>query len=540
MPEASVLRVRPGSRIETPLCRLADRLAVMSGWRRYGLAFLLGVCATATLPPVDLTPLLVVAFTGLLWLDEGSTGPWASFRLGYAFGFGFFISGLYWIAAALFVDIASFWSLVPVGAAGLPAAFALYAGLALLAANLTVAHLRLPGAARIFAFAVAWTAAEWVRGHAFTGLPWNLIGYAWSGGFPGAILMLQSVAWIGIYGLSFVTVLAASLPALLGATSLVPFSPSRRLAPVVAAGVLILVPSLLGAIRLATTPTVGTGYLLRIVQPSIPQTMKWEPAAAQRNFRLLLDLSGAPAPQKLAAVVWPEAATPFLLGRDAYHRREIAALAAGRGYVITGAVRANPLPSPVAQIWNSVEAVDGNGEIVARYDKAHLVPFGEYMPFRELLPLHKITPGSLDYSAGPGPRTIELPGLPPFAPLICYEVIFPGAIVDEQNRPAWLLNVTNDAWYGRSSGPYQHFAIARTRAAEEGLPLVRVANNGVSGVIDGVGRVVARIDLDTVGYADLPLPAADASAATLYARSGDWILLALLCLGLLPVALRLR
>ena len=246
MPEASVLRIRPGSRVETPLCRLAHRLAVISGWRRYGLAFLLGVCATATLPPVDLTPLLLVAFTGLLWLDDGSTGPWASFRLGYAFGFGFFISGLYWIAAALFVDIASFWWLVPVAAAGLPAAFALYVGSALLATNLAVRHLRLPGTARIFAFAVAWTVAEWVRGHAFTGLPWNLIGYAWSGGFPGAILMLQSVAAIGIYGLSFLTVLAASLPALLGTTSLNPLSPGRRLAPAIAAGLLIVVPSLLG------------------------------------------------------------------------------------------------------------------------------------------------------------------------------------------------------------------------------------------------------------------------------------------------------
>jgi apolipoprotein N-acyltransferase len=533
------LRIRPGARVETPLCRLAHRLAVMSGWRRYGLAFLLGVCATASLPPIDLTPLLLVAFTGLLWLDDGSTGPWATFRLGYAFGFGFFVSGLYWIAAAMFVDIASFWWLVPVAAAGLPAAFALYIGSALLATNLAVRYLRLPGTARIFAFAVAWTVAEWVRGHAFTGLPWNLIGYAWSGGFPGAILMLQSVAVLGIYGLSFLTVLAASLPALLGETSLYPLSPARRFAPVIAAGLLMVVPSLLGALRLAAAPTVETGYFLRIVQPSIPQTMKWEPAAAQRNFSLLLDLSSAPGTRKIAAVVWPEAATPFLLGRDAYHRSEVAAVASGRGYVITGAVRTNPPPGPVAHVWNSIEAVDGAGEIAARYDKAHLVPFGEYVPLREVLPLQKITPGSLDYTAGPGPRTIELPGLPPFAPLICYEVIFPGAIVDEHDRPAWILNVTNDAWYGRTSGPYQHFAIARTRAVEEGLPLVRVANNGISGIVDEAGRVVARIDLDTLGYADLPLPA-HTIAPTLYARGGDWILLALLCLGLLPVAIRLR
>ena len=408
----------------------------------------------------------------------------------------------------------------------------------LLAANLAARRSRLSGAAGVFAFAVAWTAAEWLRGHAFTGLPWNLIGYAWSGGFPGAILMLQSVAWIGIYGLSFLTVLAASLPALLGVTSLTRISPIRRLAPAAVAACLIVVPSLLGALRLAATPTVETGYVLRLVQPSIPQTMKWEPAAAQQNFRLLLDLSTAPAATKLAAVLWPEAATPFLLGRDTYHRREIAA-PAGRGYVITGAVRANPPQGPVQKIWNSIEAVNGNGDIVARYDKAHLVPFGEYVPLRGILPLQKITPGNLDYTAGAGPKTIELPGLPPFAPLICYEVVFPGAIIDEQDRPAWILNVTNDAWYGRSSGPYQHFAIARTRAVEEGLPLVRVANNGVSGIIDDVGRVVARIDLNTIGFADLRLPA-DTLGPTLYARAGDWVLLALLSLGLVPVALRLR
>ena len=538
MPDASLFRVEPGARVATPLCRLANGLAGLLGWRRYGLAFLLGACATATLPPLDLTPLLFIAFPGLLWLDEGSSGPWASFRLGYAFGLGFLLTGLYWIAAAPFVDIASFWWLVPVAAAGLPAAFALYIGLALLVTHLSVRHLRLPGAARVFAFAVAWAGAEWLRGHAFTGLPWNLIGYAWSGGFPGSLLMLQSVAWVGIYGLSFLTVLAASMPSLLGSASFVPISPSRRLAPAIAAGMLITLPSLCGAIRLERTPTIDSAVWLRIVQPSIPQTMKWEPTAAQRNLRLLLDLSGAPATRKIAAVLWPEAATPFLLGRNPGLRREIGATAPDGGYIITGAVRAYPSSGPVSQVWNSLEAVNGDGEIVARYDKAHLVPFGEYVPFRDVLPLQKITPGNLDYTAGPGSQTIELPGLPPFAPLICYEVIFPGAVVDETDRPAWILNITNDAWYGRSSGPYQHFAIARTRAVEEGLPLVRVANNGISGVIDAVGRVVARIDLDTVGYADLVLPAA--GNKTFYARGGDWIFLALLLVGILPVAFRLR
>jgi apolipoprotein N-acyltransferase len=189
------------------------------------------------------------------------------------------------------------------------------------------------------------------------------------------------------------------------------------------------------------------------------------------------------------------------------------------------------------QIWNSIEALDAGGDVVARYDKAHLVPFGEYLPLRDALPFKKITVGTIDLSAGPGPRTIVLPGVPPFAAAICYEVIFPGAIVDEQDRPDWILNLTNDAWYGRSSGPFQHLASARTRTVEEGLPMVRVANNGISAVIDATGRVLERVNLDAIGYADVALPAS--GEPTLYSRAGDWALVALLLLGALPVVLRL-
>jgi apolipoprotein N-acyltransferase len=538
MREIALSRAQAGSRVDTPLCRLADGLAGFSGWRRYGLAFVLGAGAAAALPPFDLMPLLAVVFTSLLWLDDGSANPWASFRLGWVFGFGFFLAGLYWIAAALFVDIDRFWWLVPFAAAGLPAGFALYIGLVLLATRLVRDYLHLPASARIFVFAIAWSAGEWVRGHALTGLPWNLIGYAWSGGFPGALLVLQSVAWVGIYGLSFVTILAASLPAALGEPSMTPMSAARRWAPAILAGLLILVPAVAGAIRLATMPTLLTGTWLRLVQPSIPQSLKWLPAAAQADFRRLLALSAAPADHPLAAVLWPEAAAPFLLGRDAAAGQAIARIVPHGGYLITGALRANPPPGPIEEVWNSIEALDDRGAVVAHYDKAHLVPFGEYVPLRAWLPFKKITAGTMDLSAGPGPRTIALPGLPPFAALICYEAIFSGAIVDNSDRPAWMLNVTNDAWYGRSSGPYQHFAIARTRAVEEGLPLVRVANNGISAVVDAAGRVLARTRLDAVGNVDAALP--DPAAPTPYARAGDWMFLVLLVLGAVPVAMRLR
>jgi len=545
-PGRSALRVHPGARLETPLCRLAQEIAGLAGWRRYGLAFALGVLLAGamplpgigSLPPLNLAPVIFIAFPGLLWLDEGSATIWASARLGYVFGFGFFVAGLYWIAAALFVDIVSFWWALPFAVLGVPALLAFFPATALLVTAVGSSRLRLSAIARICLFAVAWAAAEWARGHALTGFPWNLVGYAWSGGFPGSLLVLQSVAWVGIYGLSFLTVLAAALPALLGTPSLAPLSAWRRAAPALAALLLILVPAAAGAVRLRLLPTVSTATWLRLVQPSIPQTLKWDPSVAEANFHRLIELSASPSDHPLAAVLWPEAAATFLIERDAAHRGAIAAVAPKDGYVITGALRANPPPGRVTQVWNSIEAVDRDGAIRASYDKAHLVPFGEYIPFGDFLPIRQLSVGAIDLSPGPGPQTIALPGLPSLAPLVCYEAIFPGAVVDPQSRPSWLLNVTNDAWYGRSSGPFQHFAIARTRAIEEGLPLVRVANNGISGVVDAAGRVLARTGLDAVTYADIALP--EAGPPTLYGRAGDWLFLLLLIAGLVPVMIRRR
>ena len=536
MPEGSLLRVPPGARTATPLCQLAQELAALSGWQRYGTAFLLGALLAAGLPPVDLTPVIFVSFPLLLWLDEGSLGGWASVRLGYAFGFGFFVAGLYWIAAALFVDIGRFWWALPFAVVGLPAVLALFTAAALGMTSVLCRRLHFSAAARVSLFAVAWSATEWARGHWFTGFPWNLVGYVWAGAFPGAIAMLQTTAWIGIYGLSFLTVLAAALPALFGTPSLAPLPQRRRAAPGVAAALLILVPMAAGAVRLYRSPARMTGRWLRLVQPSQAEIMTPDPVAFAAELQRLIGLSEAPAQHKLAAIVWPEGAAPYFLGRDWRARDAIAALAPEGGYIITGALRASPPGVKPLRVWNSIEAIDGKAAIRARYDKAHLVPFGEYVPFHKFLPIDKITPGTIDLSAGPGRRTIDLPGLPPFSPIICYEAIFPDAVVDEAARPQWILNVTNDAWYGRTSGPYQHFAIARTRAIEEGLPLVRVANNGISGVIGPAGRIVARTALNDITYADVPLPAA--FGPTLYEKIGDWAFLAMLALGLVPAAVR--
>jgi len=527
--EATAVELRGSAIPVAPIQRCALWFAGLSGWRRQLAAFLLGVLAACSLPPVDLTPVLLLAFPGVIWLADGCGGFIAACAAGWSFGFGFFLAGLYWIAASLFVDIAAFWWLVPFAALGLPAFFALYSAAALGASHVTCRWFRLGGTERVLVFVVYWVLAEWLRGHLLTGFPWNLVGYAWSGGFPDALFVLQATSLIGIYGLSLATVAAAALPARLGDFS------GRRWLPVLVAALLVVAPAAWGLYRLSEgRPGDVPGVNLRLVQPSIPQSLKNDPSQVLANFRRLFALSMSAGGENATAILWPEDAAPPFLERDGSARNALAQAAPSTGYLITGTVRTDPAPLPPVHIWNSLVAIDRSGVLRADYDKFHLVPFGEYVPFRGILPIQKITPGTIDFSAGPGPRTIELPGLPPFSPLICYEAIFPGAVVDEAHRPAWMLNITNDAWYGFTSGPFQHLAIARVRAVEEGLPLARVGNNGVSALFDPYGRVVGRLDLDAVGVLDVKLPRA--LAPTFYSRFGDAFFFAALLFMIVGVA----
>ena len=514
MDKATVVELHGSAGPVAPLQRTALWLASLTRWHRHLAALLLGVLAAASLPPVDMTPVLLISFPGLVWLTDGNTGYRSAFALGWSFGFGFFIAGLYWIAAALFVDIAQFWWLVPFAVAGVPAGLAIFTGTALLVSHALCRILRLGGTGRVLALVFCWCGAEWLRGHVLTGFPWNLIGYAWSGAFPGSIALLQFASLVGIYGLSLLTVLVACLPARLGDFS------GRRLPALLVAAVLIALPAGWGAYRLANGhPGDVPGVNLRLVQPSIPQTMKQDPTALLGNFRRLFALSTSPTDATPTAIIWPEDAAPPFLDRDGGARQALAQAVPQNGYIITGTTRTDPAPEAPTHVWNSLVAVDRDGNIRASYDKFHLVPFGEYVPLRGILPIQKITPGTIDFSAGSGPRTITLPGLPPFSPLICYEAIFPDAVVDPAQRPDWLLNITDDAWYGFTSGPFQHLAIARLRAIEEGLPLARAGDNGVSAMFDPYGRVTARLALDDVGVLDVKLP--QPLPPTLYSRIGD-------------------
>ncbi len=500
--------------------RIADRLAALGGWRAHGMSFLFGAVSAAALPPVHAIPVLALAFPALIWQLDGAGRARTAFARGWWFGFGFFVAGLYWIAHALLTDPARWGWMIPFAVGGLAAVLALFPGLAALVAQ----RFARPGWGRILVFSAAWTAGEVLRGVALTGFPWNPLGNVWTVSPP----MLQIAAIIGVYGLGLITVAAAAAPATLAETG------RRRWAPLVCASALLVAVYAGGSARLAgASSAVVPGVVLRLVQPNIAQHHKWRADLRAAQLAKYLRLSMAVANQTPTHVIWAETAAPFVVANDAASRRRMADAVPVGGYLLTGALRTSRSATGQIEVWNSLHAIDRNGRVAATYDKFHLVPFGEYMPFRSVLGFTKLTAGDTDFSAGPGPRSLTLAGLPPLGPLICYEAIFPGRVVAPGDRPGWLLNVTNDAWFGISSGPYQHFASARMRAVEEGLPLVRVANTGISGVVDAYGRVTARLGLGLEGIVDARLPVA-IETPTPFARWGNaitWIAVVGIFLG---------
>ncbi|MBB4267281.1 apolipoprotein N-acyltransferase [Roseospira visakhapatnamensis] len=498
------------------MARVAAAVRDLRGWRRHGTATALGAAAALALPPFHVVPALLVGLTGLVWLLDGAPRRRGAFAAGWWFGLGWFAVGLHWIAHALLVDAARFGWLIPLAIGGLAAVLALFTGLGTLLAGLWWR----PGRpSRVLVLAGAWTLAEALRGWAFTGFPWNQPATVWMP-WPAA---LQTAALIGALGLSALTVLALAAPAVLADAGAARW---RRGGVLALAGAALLAPTLWGQVRLTRPPPADVaGVRLRLVQPNYTQAEKWDPARRDLNLLDQVEMSRAPGFEAVTHVIWSETASVFPLATDTERRRLVAAAAPPGGLLLTGAPRVSPPGTTPFQVWNSLLAVTPAATIAGAYDKHHLVPFGEYVPFRDILPLEKITPGALDFTPGPGPTTLDLPGTPPVSPLICYEVIFPGQVVDAAARPTWMVNVTNDGWYGTSPGPYQHLATARLRAVEEGVPLVRVANTGISAVVDAMGRVTGRLDLGTRGVLDAALPGA--MPPTPFARLGMPVPLAL-------------
>ena len=516
-----------------PQSRPARGLGAVSGWRAYGLAAVLGAIAGLGFAPINLVPAFALGISGLVWLVAGLPGRRRAFAIGWWWGLGHFAVNSYWIAESFLVDAARFGWMIPPVLGGLAAYLALYPALATLAFRLAPRPLSVSGLA---AFAAFWTIAEWLRGHVLTGYPWDLAAYIWS----GSDVMMQSAALWGSWGLSLVTVFALSLPALFATMN-------PRTARSAAIGMALVLGALYlgGAWRLSNaipTPVESdpTATRVRIVQPNIAQSLKLSsdtrPQQIQTLMRLTLETPGF---DKVKAVIWPESAANYLLNREPVLRSVLARAVPPGGVLITGAPRAEPDSGPISQLWNSLAVLDGRGQILGTADKFHLVPLGEYVPMREIFPfINKLTPGTMNFSPGPGPRTLHVTGLPPFSPLICYEVIFPGAVVDPTDRPALIVNVTNDGWFGTSTGPSQHFASARFRSVEEGIPMLRAANTGISGVVDAYGRVETRSNLVVEAVIDAAVP--PALPPTPFARFHLLAVLPLIVLALIPILFGVR
>ncbi len=479
----------------------------MAGWRADLAALLAGACLALGFPSIDLIVAVPVGLSVLLVLIDAAPGPWVAARRGYAFAVGMYCVGLYWLTNAILVRADEYWWLVPfatpVTALGLAAFSAVPVGLARLAPR---------GPRRLLALAGLWTLSDLGRQFILTGFPWNLLGSVWElRGVLGDV-MIQPASLISVHGLTWLTVLAGAAPAA-----------GRR--AMAAALVALVLWAGFGAWRVARPMPASPGLDVVLAQGDVPETSKLGGDGAIGIFRRYLDLTRQGVAQAGAvpsAVAWPETASPFLVDGDQPALDAIAGAMAPARAAFVGA----PRYGPDGRGRNSMIAVLPDAIVAGVYDKAHLVPFGEFQP--GILPIQVVPGGGL--GAGPGRATLRVPGVPPFSPLICYEVIFPGEVVGPE-RPAWLLNITNDAWYGDSTGPRQHLQAARMRAVEEGLPVARAANTGISAVFDARGHETGRLEFGRRGVLVRPLGAA--LPATFFATHGLAIPVVLALLSLL-------
>lgn len=520
---------------------LAETAMLSHGWRRLLLLLVAGALAGLSIPPLFVVPALFVAFPVWVWCLDGAerqrgwrrlAGP--PFFIGFAFGLGYFTVAFHWLGAAFFVDGGIMLVVMPFAIVGLAALIALFWGAASALAHLFWSH----GPWRIVTLATFLTIAEWARGHVLTGFPFDLLGYALTPNDE----MMQVTAIIGIYGLTLVAALLAMTPALIWPAD--GRSLSRRLLPFFIAMGVIAAQLGYGYNRLAgTIATERSDMALRLVQPMVYEHSDFgnvDPVALIDRLLMLSDMRMDPADQGLADIthlVWPESSLPFFLVTYPDALARIARLLPDNTTLLTGAPRQQYEPGatkPSGPPFNALLAIDTNGEVIASYDKAHLVPFGEFLPFGELLAkvgIKQFVPGADGWAHGDARRRLmSLPATPPLLALICYEILFSGDLGDTE-RAQFLFNITNDGWFDGSIGPAQHANHARVRAVEEGMSLIRAANTGLTFATDPLGRITAALAPGQMAVLDVrPHQRLD---GTVFSRLRYWPLLIALLAGLL-------
>lgn len=481
----------------------------------YLLSILAGWIAAFAMPPAGIWPCLILGFSLFAWLWQNAATYRAAFLIAFLFGIGYFTTGLWWIGNALLIEGNEFWWVWPISVIGLPVLLSLFTGFF---SSLAKVFFKTPRLSTWIGFAAFLTVSEWVRGHIFTGFPWNLYGYAWG----RHLEILQSVSLFGAFTLTLWTVMIASAPTYIW------FLRGDKKRAVTIATLTISIFALLfgfGMWRMAHTQTaLNPDVAVRIVQPNIPQTMKWDEALLVTNFEKHLLLSGkdsAPKPRSLF-ILWPETAIPPQLLNNQVVRQKIARMLRAQSpqtVLLTGALVHEINPDGSSRYFNSLLAFNDRAQVKASYSKTHLVPFGEFIPFQRWIPITPVVRFQ-GFEAGTGPQTLIVDAMPGISPLICYEIIFSGQVALKNDRPAALVAITNDGWYGKSAGPYQHFFQVQVRAMEEGLPAIRSANTGISGVIDPLGRVLTSAPIFETASLDLALP--HPLPPTLFARTGTF------------------
>ncbi|MEH6402385.1 MAG: apolipoprotein N-acyltransferase [Sneathiella sp.] len=493
---------------------LNARLSDFSFWKIAGLSFILGLLLATTFAPLHWVIFLPLCFSGLLILLKCANNKKQAFFIGWWFGWGQFIAGLYWVGVAFTIDANAHAALIPLPVLGLPAFLAIFTGVVSLATYVT----KLQKLYRIAVFTGFWVLLEYARGLVFTGFPWNLAGYSWGNNLP----MLQWTAFIGVYGLTLVTVLISSLPSVLVDDNIT----RLRKNTVILIGCFLTICMMgVGYSRITASPLPPlSDSRIRIVQPNISQADKWRPDLKFSHIRKLTELSAQENGPKPRYLIWPETAVPFFLTTNEKLKFYLQRFVPKDGALITGAPRKN---SEKRQYWNSVQVLKSNGDIPVIYDKRHLVPYGEYLPLRGFLEqsgIASLIPAldqMSDFStpAASAPSVFTLPDLGSARVLICYEIAFPWEVKTEQPFN-WILNVTNDGWFGDTSGPYQHLVVSKVRGIEQGVSVIRAANTGVSAIINAYGKILQSLPLGQLGVIDGQIPA-PIPGQTLYRKIGE-------------------
>ena len=505
--------------------RNAPRRSIVDRWRQFEhpvVAALAGAASAIGFEPYGLWPLTVLALAWLLHSMLASASWTSAWKRGWLFGFGHFSVGLSWLPTAFAYQDGIPQSLSWPALGLLAAYLGIYPACAVAAARWAGGRLSLLG---VLAAVATWVIAEWLRGTLLTGFAWNPLGIIWLD-VPHVAL---TAAAAGATGLSGLTVLLA------GSITL---AASLRFKEAGAILALAVLPIILSYALAPQGVASWSNVRATVVQPNIPQGEKWRPELAQRNLNTHIALSGKAGTVALPRLLfWPEAAVPFPIETDENLRQRLATLLGPRDLLLTGGTSSILNKDGSASPTNSVFVLNSAGQLLFRYDKAHLVPFGEYLPLQPLLAglgFGTFAQGPVGFSAGPGPATLALPGLPSVSPAICYEMTFPGQVAQSADRPSFLFNPSNDAWFGQA-GPPQHLAHARIRSIEEGLPTVRSTTTGISAIIGPDGRVLAAIPDRRSGHIDAPLP--QPYPPTLFARTGSWITLvpAIMIISILSV-----